>query len=77
MPGDLIEKEIPAATWAIFESVGPVPGAIQEVWSHIYSEWFPIAEYDHADAPELEVYLAGNPNHSDYKCEVWVPIIKK
>lgn len=75
--GDFIEKEIPAATWAIFEAVGPIPGAIQETWQRIFSEWFPETGYEHANAPELEVYLPGNPMDSDYKCEVWIPIIKK
>lgn len=77
VPGGLIEKEIPAATWAIFESVGPMPNAIQEIWERIFSEWFPATGYEHANAPELEVYLPGNPNDDNYKCEVWIPIIKK
>lgn len=77
VPDDLVEKEIPAATWAIFEAVGPIPGALQEVWKRIFSEWFPATGYEHADAPELEIYLPGNPNDSNYKCEVWIPIIKK
>jgi AraC family transcriptional regulator len=74
---EFIEKEIPAATWAIFESVGPMPGAIQEVWGRIFSEWFPSTGYEHADGPELEVYPAGDTNDRNYKCEVWIPIIKK
>jgi len=77
MSGDFIEKDIPAATWAIFEAIGPIPDAIQDVWKRIYSEWFPATGYEHANAPELEVYLPGNPDDEDYKCEVWIPIIKK
>lgn len=77
VPDDFIEKEIPAATWAIFESVGPMPGAIQEVWSRIFSEWLPSTGYEHADGPELEVYPMGDATDSNYKCEVWIPIIKK
>jgi AraC family transcriptional regulator len=76
LPGDFIEREIPAATWAVFESVGPLPGAIQKVWRHIFSEWFPSTEYQHANAPELEIYPAGDTNERNYKCEAWVPIIK-
>lgn len=77
MAGDFVVEEIPDATWAIFESVGPMPGAIQDVFQRIFSEWFPATGYEHADAPELEVYLPGDPSASDYKCEVWIPIIKK
>jgi AraC family transcriptional regulator len=77
VPEEFIEKEIPAATWAIFESVGPMPGAIQAVWARIFSEWFPSTGYEHAGGPELEVYPMGDTNDNSYKCEVWIPIIKK
>ena len=69
--------EIPAATWAVFEAIGPMPHAIQNVWERIYSEWFPLTCYEHAAAPELEVYLEGNVNDPDYRSEIWIPIIKK
>lgn len=68
------EKEIPAATWAVFEAVGKMPDAIQKVWKRIYSEWFPSTGYEHAGGPELEVYLPGNPDSEDYKSEIWIPI---
>ena len=32
---------IPAATWAVFTSVGPMPHAIQKVWGAVFQEWFP------------------------------------
>ncbi|WP_234123713.1 AraC family transcriptional regulator [Clostridium hydrogenum] len=71
------EVQIPALTWAIFESVGPMPTAIQEVTKKIFSEWFPATKYEHADGPELEVYLPGNPNAEDYRAEVWIPVVEK
>lgn len=77
LPEDLTQKEIPAATWAIFESVGPMPDAIQKVWQRIYSEWFPATGYEHAGGPELEVYPAGDMDAGSYRCEVWIPIIKR
>ncbi|MGR3763189.1 GyrI-like domain-containing protein [Rossellomorea sp. NS-SX7] len=68
---------IPAATWAVFTSVGPMPHAIQQVWQKIYSEWFPSTGYEHAGVPEFELYPPGNVNREDYRCEVWVGIKKK
>ena len=50
---------IPAATWAVFECVGPIPDAIHEVTERIFVEWFPSAGYEHPEH-ELEVYLPGN-----------------
>lgn len=73
----LTETEIPASTWAVFESVGPMPDSIQKLWGRIFQEWFPATSYEHADAPELEVYPRGNVDSPDYRCEVWVPIVKK
>lgn len=76
-PEEFESRMIPEATWAVFTSVGPMPGAIQDVWRRIYSEWFPATGYEHAVGPEMEVYPPGNVMADDYKCEVWVPIVKK
>jgi AraC family transcriptional regulator len=70
-------QTIPAFTWAIFPSVGPLPGAIQGVIQRIFQEWFPSAGYEHAGGPELEVYPLGDTTSEHYRCEVWVPIVKK
>lgn len=69
--------EIPQSTWAVFPSVGPMPGAIQKVWERIFQEWFPSTGYEHAGTPELEVYPMGDSNSEDYRCEVWVPIKRR
>lgn len=82
--GDQLEEvtgtvvlDVKPQTWAVFESIGPMPHAIQKVWQRIFSEWFPATGYEHADAPELEAYLPGDPSASDYKCEIWIPIVEK
>jgi len=76
-PKEMEEIEIPPATWAVFESVGAMPDAIQKVWERIFSEWFPATNFEHADAPELEVYPQGDSNSDDYRCEVWIPVVRK
>ncbi len=68
---------IPAASWAVFESIGPMPKAIQEVIVRIFKEWSPSTGYEHAPIPELEVYLPGNTDSPDYHSQVWIPIIKR
>lgn len=70
-------REIPASTWAVFSSVGPMPHAIQTVWQRIFQEWLPATDFKHGDAPEIEVYFPGDPSAQDYKCEVWIPVVKK
>lgn len=68
---------VPAATWAVFPSVGAMPGAIQKVWERIFQEWFPSTGYEHAEGPELEVYPEGDSSSEDYRCEVWIPVVRK
>ena len=69
--------EIDASTWAVFESVGPFPETLQNVWGRIYSEWFPSSGYEAAPGPEIlwnESPDTGNPK---YRSEIWIPVKKK
>ncbi|OKP73742.1 AraC family transcriptional regulator [Paenibacillus helianthi] len=68
---------VPAASWAVFTSVGPMPHAIQQVWQRIFQEWFPGTGYEHTGGPEFELYPPGDPSAEDYVCEVWIPVMKK
>ncbi len=77
VPREFKIYEIPAATWAVFESIGPMPGAIQDVTMKIFREWFPSTGYEHDNKPELEVYLPGDRGSEDYHCQVWMPVVKK
>jgi AraC family transcriptional regulator len=72
--GPFERMEIPAATWAVFDCTLPT---IQDVTKRIFSEWFPSTGYEHDAKPELEVYFPGDPNSPDYRCQIWIPIIKK
>jgi AraC family transcriptional regulator len=74
---DLEILKIPAATWAVFESVGPMPKAIQDVWKKVYQEFLPNSGYEHAMMPDFERYPSGNTADPKYYCEVWIPIVKK
>ena len=76
-PPELDEMEVPALTWAVFEAKGSLPGAIQELWGRIFSEWFPNSDYEHAPAPELEWYSEGDMQSEGYISEIWIPVVKK
>ena len=76
VPEEMSSLEIPQATWAIFESVGPLPDAIQNLTKRIFSEWLPSSGYEQDDVPQLEVFSAGDIHSADYVCEVWFPIRK-
>jgi AraC family transcriptional regulator len=70
----LLETTVPGNVYAMFESCGVLPVAIQAVWKHIYSEFFPTAPYRRAPGPDLEIYPEGDPRQPDYRCEVWIPV---
>jgi len=70
---------VPATTWAIF-STGECTEEdgtekIQNIWKRIYPEWFPNSGYEHADAPEFEMYF--NKGNGKFIEEVWIPVVKK
>ena len=71
----LEEYMVPAFTWAIFSGEGACPGAIQELERRIVTEWLPTSGYEYDNGPDIEVYL--NPDPSDAKFEVWIPVRQK
>lgn len=80
--GDTVSLEfekiaIPATTWAIFEVIGPIPSAIQNMWKRIFTEFFPESGYERTNLPDLELYPPGDSSSPDYRTEIWVPILKK
>ena len=68
---------IPEHTWAVFKCVGPMPGAIQEMWGKIYREWLPVADYELVPDYDIENYLPGNPASKNYVSEICFPVRKK
>lgn len=69
--------DIPAGTWAIFKCVGPMPGAIQDLWRRIYEEFFPQSDYQPAKGIDFELYPEGDTRNPGFECEIWLPVEKK
>ncbi len=76
-PANMDEYIVPECTWAVFECIGAMPDAMQNLQKRIVTEWLPSSGYEYANAPDIEVYFEGNQTAADYKCEAWLPIIKK
>lgn len=80
VPEGCITRTIPAFTWAVFPCVGPMPTALQDVNTKIFSEWLPAAkEYTFAAGYCVEMY--GDPGKfpkgmqdENYYSELWIPI---
>jgi len=68
---------VDAGTWAVFESIGPFPETLQNVWGRIYSEWFPSSGYEAAEGPELLWHESPDTENPEYRSEIWIPVKKK
>lgn len=68
-------EEIPENTWVIFQCVGTMPDAFQELWKKIYTEFFPTSDYEPTGMC-IEVY-PDNPTNAENYCEIWLAVTKK
>ncbi|SDW61467.1 AraC family transcriptional regulator [Paenibacillus sp. CF384] len=76
-PDDMEKLEVAPTTWAVFESVGPFPDTLQNVWGRIYSEWFPSSSYEQAQGPELVWHESKDMTSPTYRSEIWIPVQKR
>ena len=65
---------VQACSWAVFESVGPFPDTLQEIWGRIYSEWFPSAPYEQAAGPSLLWNEHKDTSSPTFRSEIWIPV---
>ncbi|MBA2872299.1 AraC family transcriptional regulator [Anoxybacillus calidus] len=76
-PAEFTQLEVPASTWAVFETIGPFPDTLQDVWGRIYSEWFPTSNYEQIEGPEILSIESKDLTSPTVKCEIWIPVLKK
>lgn len=76
-PANLVRLEVPASTWAVFESVGPFPETLQNIWGRIYAEWFPSANYEQAEGPEILWNESKDVTSPTFRSEIWIPVAKR
>lgn len=76
-PDNLVQLDVPASTWAVFEAVGPFPDTLQEVWGRIYSEWFPSSNYEQIEGPEMLWNEHKDVTSPTFKSEIWIPVMKR
>ena len=69
--------EIDASTWAVFESIGPFPETLQNVWGRVYSEWLPSSGYEAVAGPEILWNESPDTENPKYRSEIWIPVKKK
>lgn len=83
VPAGFVTRTIPAFDWAVFPCRGPMPIALQEVNTKIYTEWLPaLREYAFAAGYCVEYYddptkYEKGTQDENYYCEIWIPVKKK
>jgi AraC family transcriptional regulator len=72
-PQDLDAMPVAAGTWAVFESAGEFPQAVQHLWRDVFTEWFPSNPYRSRPGPEiLRSRVSADGARAD--AELWVPV---
>ncbi len=80
VPEGLEKVSIPAHTWACFRCVGPAKTALSQMWSRIYQEWLPGANYE-LDPVYYDCYVEilppGDSDSEDYVSHICIPVQAK
>lgn len=69
--------DVRPSTWAVFESVGPFPQTLQNIWGRIYSEWFPLSGYESIPGPEILWNEGKDVESPTFRSEIWIPVRKR
>lgn len=73
VPQDMDALTVPAGTWAVFESSGAFPQALQYLWRDVFTQWFPSNPYRSRPGPEiLRTRLSQDARQAD--AELWIPV---
>lgn len=72
IPEGFTVKEVPAATWAVFNMEGDMPEAVQKLWHDIFANFFPSSDYRPTCCFDLEVYSSDN-----FSGEIWIAVEKR
>ncbi|MEU4685491.1 AraC family transcriptional regulator [Streptomyces xinghaiensis] len=73
VPEGMDSLAVPAGMWAVFESSGEFPRALQSLWRDVFTQWFPSNPYRSRPGPEiLRTRLSEDGSTAD--AELWIPV---
>ncbi|WP_336052899.1 AraC family transcriptional regulator [Streptomyces sp. CA2R101] len=73
VPGDMDALPVPAGMWAVFESSGPFPQALQFLWRDVFTQWFPSNPYRSRQGPEI-LRTRLSQDGAQAEAELWIPV---
>ncbi|MEE1939803.1 AraC family transcriptional regulator [Streptomyces sp. TRM 70361] len=72
-PEGLASLAVPAGLWAVFESSGESPRAVQYLWRDVFTQWFPANPYRTRPGPEiLRTRLSEDGEWA--RSQLWIPV---
>lgn len=72
-PKDMDVLTVPAGTWAVFESSGEFPRALQRLWGDVFAQWFPSNPYRSRPGPEI-LRTRLSTDGTEAEAELWLPV---
>ncbi|MGR3931764.1 AraC family transcriptional regulator [Streptomyces sp. BRA346] len=72
-PEDLDTLTVPAGTWAVFETSGSFPQALQYLWRDVFTQWFPSNPYQSRPGPEI-LRTQVSQDGAEADAELWIPV---
>lgn len=73
VPEDMDALTVAAGTWAVFDSSGAFPQALQYLWRDVFTEWFPSNPYRSRPGPEI-LRTRLSPDGAQADAQVWIPV---
>ena len=76
----MVVYEFPRGNWAVFDCIGPIPEALQNLNTQIFKEWLPgNPDYELCGNASAEWYdcVNGEKTDKDYHSAIWIPVKKK
>ncbi len=73
VPDSLDSIDVAAGSWAVFDSDGPFPAAVQNLWRDVFTQWFPANPYRSRPGPEI-LRTRISADGSTAEAELWIPV---
>nr|WSW67125.1 AraC family transcriptional regulator [Streptomyces sp. NBC_00995] len=73
VPEDMDALPVAAGTWAVFDSSGAFPQALQYLWRDVFTEWFPSNPYRSRPGPEI-LRTRLSPDGARADAQLWIPV---
>ncbi|MBO4573184.1 MAG: AraC family transcriptional regulator [Clostridia bacterium] len=80
VPAGMVLYEFPRHDWAVFDCIGPVPDALQDLNTEIFKKWLPAnPDYELSGNATIEWYdcINGEKSDADYHSAIWIPVKRK